>query len=94
MLTSHWPGLCMWPWPACKRSWEMKFLVEDFAILYTIRMLLLRESEAGIWGGLPIQGALRDKMLLGPPCFLYGKNERTKKCCSEYIRDQNTSQQT
>lgn len=33
----------------------MKFLAGHFAILYAVRMLLVRESEANMLGGLPIK---------------------------------------
>ena len=50
---------------------------------------------------LLIQSALSGKpknvigvYVLDPPCFICGKNEKSKKCCSEYTGDQNRSQQT
>lgn len=101
VLISLWLQLCMWPPSSCKGSWEIKYLAGYFANLNTIRILLVKESRESVLGRQPTQSAPRGKLknviavyVLDPLSFFCGNNERCNKCCSEYIGDQNTSQQT
>lgn len=61
---SHWLGLCMWPLPTCKRSWEMQYLAGHLVIFLYNQDLISKEKWSkyiveGYWFTLLSEASLR-----------------------------------